>query len=106
MISIDQNLLQAVASGQAQLLDVREKEEWNAGHLRHAILLPLSILRSGKEIPSFLRKDLPTYLHCRSGKRVHLAAPLLQAKGFQTVIPLSQSFSTLIQLGFLLEDIP
>ncbi len=35
---------QAVTTGTAILVDVREKDEWDCGHLRDARLLPLSVL--------------------------------------------------------------
>ena len=37
----------AVADDKAVLLDVREKSEWDDGHLEDAKLLPLSVLRAG-----------------------------------------------------------
>ncbi|MSR55771.1 MAG: rhodanese-like domain-containing protein [Gemmataceae bacterium] len=37
----------AVADNKAVLLDVREKSEWDDGHLKDAKLLPLSVLTAG-----------------------------------------------------------
>lgn len=85
--------------GLAQLLDVREQDEWDAGHLAEAKLVSLSQLESGVE-PSGLDKSLPTYLHCRSGQRVLRAAPLLEGMGFAKVVPLGEGFEALMAEGF------
>jgi rhodanese-related sulfurtransferase len=88
-----------VKAGTAKLLDVREQEEWDAGHLKNAELLQLSLITEG-EIPESLDKSIKIYLHCRSGQRVHMAAPLLQQEGFGEVIPLSEGFESLLGEGF------
>jgi len=93
-----ENIVAQVTAGQAQLLDVREPDEWNAGHLVLAQLTPLSGLQAGV-FPEGLKKDLPTFLHCRSGVRVHSAAPLLEQLGFEKVIPLSEGFQELAREG-------
>lgn len=86
-------------SGEAQLLDVREQEEWDAGHLAQARLVPLSLLRDG-ECDESLNKSLKTYIHCRSGQRVLQAAPLLEQMGFEDVTPLGEGFESLMAEGF------
>ena len=43
---------------------------------------------------------LKTYLHCRSGQRVHMAAPLLEDLGIGEVIPLDEGFVELVTEGF------
>jgi len=88
-----------VKAGTAKLLDVREQDEWDAGHLKNAELLQLSLIQNG-EIPESLDKSLKTYLHCRSGQRVHMAAPLLTQEGFSEVIPLSEGFDSLVEEGY------
>jgi rhodanese-related sulfurtransferase len=88
-----------VKAGTAKLLDVREQDEWDAGHLKNAELVQLSRLNDG-DIPESLDKSVKTYLHCRSGQRVHMAAPLLSQAGFDNVIPLSEGFESLLEEGF------
>ena len=88
--------------GKALLLDVREKEEWDAGHLAVAKLVPLSMLRDlpeGTEGVEGLPKDKILYLHCRSGRRVLTAAPVLQALGYD-VRPLPWGYDALVDEGF------
>ncbi len=84
--------------GEAQLFDVREQEEWDAGHLKLANLVPLSSLNYGEEPQA--DKNKKTYLHCRSGNRVYSAAPILGQMGFSDVIPLNEGFEELCDEGF------
>lgn len=88
--------------GDAQLFDVREQDEWDAGHLTQASLVPLSSLSEGME-PEGFDKSKKTYLHCRSGKRVMTAAPLLESMGFSDVVPLDEGFEALMAEGFPVE---
>ncbi len=94
-----QKLKDDLKKGKAQLLDVREEEEWEAGHLKIASLVPLSGLMEGQN-PQGFDKNKITYLHCRSGHRVFQAAPLLEELGFREVIPLKEGFDELVRLGF------
>ena len=95
-----------LAKGKAVLVDVREKFEWEDGHLKAAVLVPLSELREGrnnKEFAKALEKKLPgnkiIYCHCRSGGRVLAAAPILRALKYD-VRPLKVGYRTLVESGF------
>ena len=62
----------ALADDKAVLLDVREKSEWDDGHLKDAKLLPLSTLKGGakaEDIAKIVPKDKIVYCHCGSGVR-------------------------------------
>lgn len=73
----------------AIIIDVREKNEYNAGHLINAVNIPLSQLRErANEIP----KDVPVYLHCRSSQRSYNAICALQQLGYDNVINISGSY--------------
>ncbi len=73
----------------AFIVDVREKGEFAAGHLKNAVNIPLSELRDRvNEIP----KDRPVYLHCRSSQRSYNAVMALQHMGYQNVCNISGSF--------------
>lgn len=64
------------------IIDIREKMEYDNGHLKGVINIPLSELRSRvNEVP----KDRPVYLHCRSGQRSYNACLLLQHLGYTNV---------------------
>ena len=93
-----EDMKEELASGEAQLFDVREPQEWASGHLTLAKLVPLSDLMEG-EVPKYDRSVL-TYVHCAAGIRVHNAAPVLEAMGFERVVPLAEGFATLAGLGF------
>lgn len=93
---------QRVHEGKAVLLDVREPEEWNAGHLRKAQLLPLSVIREGRlseEQKKLLPKDKPVYCHCRSGGRVLVVSRLLREQGYD-IRPLKSGYTDLVKAGF------
>ena len=73
----------------AYILDVREKEEWDAGHIKKAKHIPLSELRERiNEIP----KDEPIYILCRSGQRSYNALLALQHNGYDKVYNISGGF--------------
>jgi phage shock protein E len=77
----------AVESEKAVLIDVREIDEWNDGHLKLAKHLALSDLQKGvpaDKLKTLLPKDKVVYLHCGSGRRCLKAADLLKAAGFET----------------------
>ncbi|HEV7212648.1 MAG TPA: rhodanese-like domain-containing protein [Blastococcus sp.] len=65
-----------LSRGDAWLLDVREPEEWRAGHAPQARHLPLSQVE-----PAAVDQDLPVIAVCRSGNRSGKAADLLAAAG-------------------------
>ncbi|MDO0938828.1 rhodanese-like domain-containing protein [Streptomyces sp. DG2A-72] len=68
------------ATATSVLLDVRETDEWQAGHAPWAIHLPLSTLSSQVRLPPEAR-DRHLVVICRSGNRSRQAAELLTAQG-------------------------
>ena len=89
-----------VAAGSAVLLDVREQEEWDAGHLKSASLAPLSALgKTGAVMPATLPKDKPIYIHCKAGGRCLKAAEILKANGYDAR-PLAAGYGQLVKEGF------
>jgi len=73
----------------AQLIDVREPNEFEAGHVIGARNIPLSQLKMRlKEI----RPDKPVYLYCQSGARSGRAAQLLYKKGYKDLSHLQGGF--------------
>jgi putative heme-binding domain-containing protein len=95
----------AIDGNTAVLLDVREQEEWNEGHLAQARLVPLSSLKNGslESVLAALPRDKPVYLHCRSGRRVLACAELLQGKGLD-IRPLKDGYDGLVSAGFKKAD--
>ncbi|WP_107481535.1 rhodanese-like domain-containing protein [Streptomyces malaysiense] len=64
----------------AVLLDVRERNEWEAGHAPGAVHAPLSGLVTGAALPSAAQAR-PLVVICRSGQRSRRAAALLAGRG-------------------------
>lgn len=76
----------------ACIIDVREQKEFTLGHIKNAVNIPLSELRSRiSEIP----KDRPVYLHCRSSQRSYNAIMALQHLGFTNLYNITGSYLAL-----------
>ncbi|OLZ73443.1 sulfurtransferase [Streptomyces sp. IMTB 2501] len=71
-------------TGTSVLLDVREADEWYAGHAPGAVHLPLAALASGAALPHAAQAR-PVVVICRSGNRSRQAAELLCARGVKAV---------------------
>ena len=72
-------LKQGLADGSIVLIDVREANEWAAGHIEGALFNPLSAF-SVRDIPA-ADADTCIVLHCRSGRRSVTALSLAQEAG-------------------------
>ncbi|MEZ2717045.1 rhodanese-like domain-containing protein [Niallia circulans] len=73
----------------AQLIDVREPNEYEAGHVLGARNIPLSQLKMRK---SEIRPDKPVYLYCQNGMRSGRAAQFLYRKGYKDLTQLEGGF--------------
>lgn len=65
------------------LLDIRNHDEWNAGHIQGSHHIDLNTLQNSVEK---LPHDLPIAVLCRSGSRASLAASFLKRSGFKAVM--------------------
>lgn len=73
----------------AQLIDVREPNEYNGGHILGARNIPVTQMKQRmKEI----RADKPVYLYCQSGLRSGRAAQMLYRKGYRDIYHLQGGF--------------
>jgi phage shock protein E len=91
-----------VQEKKAVLVDVREKREWDRGHIEGAVFLPLSEIQEGvdpQKLARILPKDRIVYAHCARGGRCLTAAVLLQKSGY-SVRPLKPGYNQLLQAGF------
>lgn len=71
------------SSGGPILVDVREREEYLAGHAASAVNIPLSELRDREtEVP----RDRDVLLICHVGQRSLFAARYLRAQGIERVV--------------------
>ena len=66
-----------------QILDVRERREWEAGHIPGSVHLPYHDIHG---FPDQLDPDLPVAVICSSGQRSAPAASLLQRHGAREVL--------------------
>lgn len=57
------------------IVDVREKEEYQSGHIPNAINMPLSHIEQ-------VQLDKPAYIICQSGMRSRSATKYLTKKGY------------------------
>lgn len=73
----------------AFIIDAREEKEFQRGHLKNAVNIPLSQFRNRlDEIP----KDRPVYIHCRSGQRSYNMVMALKNLGYDNVYNIAGSF--------------
>lgn len=92
---------QALASGQAILIDVREKDEWDSGRIQGSRHLPLSQIQRTHphQIARVIPADKVIYCHCAAGYRSAEAADFLGRLGYR-VKPLRQGVDELVRQGF------
>ncbi|MFK4566022.1 rhodanese-like domain-containing protein [Enterococcus sp. UD-01] len=62
------------------IIDVREEDEFEAGHIKGAKNFPLSTLQESAEK---LNPEQPYYVICHSGGRSQMACEYLAASGYQ-----------------------
>jgi rhodanese-related sulfurtransferase len=65
-----------------QVLDVRERSEWDAGHIPGAIHVPYHDLDA---LPTAVDPAQPLAVICASGQRAAVAASLVQRLGAENV---------------------
>ncbi len=82
---------QKLQNHEAVIVDVREKEEWDEGHIPHALHLSRGTieLEIEEKVPD-LNKTIIT--HCGGGGRSALAAESLQKMGYKNVRSLAGGF--------------
>ncbi|KGX90887.1 hypothetical protein N781_05835 [Pontibacillus halophilus JSM 076056 = DSM 19796] len=73
----------------AQLIDVREPNEFKGGHILGARNIPVTQL---KQRLQEVRKDQPIYLYCQNGTRSSRAAHILRKNGYQNLNQLQGGF--------------
>ena len=84
------------ARGEATVIDVRGRAEWEAGHLPGVPNVPVGYLAERvTELPT----DRPLIVHCQSGARSAMAASVLQARGLTNVVNLTAGLAGWEQAG-------
>ena len=92
-------VLEALAErpGQALVIDVREPDEFSAGHIPGAINIPRGVIEfriwSHLGYPERTGTDIDLYLYCGWGSRAALAAHALQQLGLKRVVAVDMQLS-------------
>lgn len=82
------------------VLDVRNQNEWDAGHIPGAQHIPLGLLASRlDEVP----KDVPVVVHCQGGGRSAIALSILQAAGHENVSNMGAGYGGYAAAGLPIE---
>ncbi len=90
-------LAAAKAGGpRALVLDVRNVNEYEEGHIEGTLNLPLDELRFRlDEVPAGVR----VHVHCRTGFRSHLALRILKGNGYDEVVNVSGGYMAILAEG-------
>src|SRR5438105_1154687 len=86
-------------SEDVQLGDVREKNEWDEGHIPGAVHVPKSYLEQWAE-DRLPKKDKLTVLYCAGGVRSAMAADTLAKLGYTNVLSMAGGFNRWKDSGF------
>ncbi len=90
---IDCTTLKDELGSNMHILDVREPEEFNQGHIPDAINIPRGMLefKIGTH-PELEDKHAAILVYCKTGGRCALATHTLQQMGYDNVVSLSDGF--------------
>ena len=88
-----------IESGEPVVIDVREQDEWNEGHIPGAVHVPRGHLESRIErlAPDPSR---PVVIYCSAGNRSAFAAKTLAELGYEDVVSLAGGFTDWKRNGF------
>jgi adenylyltransferase/sulfurtransferase len=89
---------EALAARGAALVDVREADEWEKGHVSGAVFIPRGFLelRIEEKVPD---KTRPVVVYCAGGTRSALGAKALQDLGYRDVASLQGGFTRWREAG-------
>jgi len=80
------------ANMNAAFIDVRERAEWDAGHIEGAQLLPLSALREKPNLFESHATKRPCIIYCQRGARSLIATEILLKAGFTDLYSMSGGY--------------
>ena len=100
-----QEVLQELRGGKAQLIDIRERNEWEKNHFKCAMHIPLSDLAKGigvESLKEIKESNKKIYIHCRSGNRARKAQQVLAQYGCTEIHIIPITMINMIEEGFAL----
>lgn len=81
------------------ILDVRTPQEYEAGHLENAVLLPVQILQANLDkLEKY--KQQPVFIYCATGNRSTVASKILIDSGFKNIVNLRSGIKDWFQKKF------
>ncbi len=80
-------------------VDVRTRGEWQSGHLRGAVHLPLDQL-SANATRALPDRDQPIVIYCQSGSRSVSAEHILQKLGYTQAVAMRGGIGSLARAGY------
>ena len=92
--SVEQNTYQQITQEAAKkmmdeqeviILDVREQDEYDSGHIPGAVLLPVGTITGERAAAVIPEKDLAVLVYCRSGNRSKKASSALAELGYTQI---------------------
>jgi molybdopterin/thiamine biosynthesis adenylyltransferase/rhodanese-related sulfurtransferase len=93
---------EAIEAGEPVVVDVREQDEWDEGHIPGAVHIPRGRLESRIERAA-PDQNRPIVLYCSSGSRSAFAAKTLEDLGYEDVASLAGGFTDWKRNGFPVE---
>jgi rhodanese-related sulfurtransferase len=91
---------QGLAAASLQVIDVRERDEWDEGRIAGSVLIPMSELA---ERVQEIDPTMPTVTVCRVGARSLYVAEVLLEAGFPNVKSLAGGLNAWVSTGRPLE---
>jgi len=71
--------------GDYVILDVRRQDEYDAGHIKDSVLLPIEIVNEQTLAQTLPDKEQPVYVYCRAGHRSADVAFYMISLGYTNV---------------------
>jgi len=82
-----------------RVVDVRTPEEFQGGHLKNAVLLPVDTVEA-RAAAVLKDKHQPLLVYCHSGTRSAKAAKILKSQGYTAISDLSGGITAWREAGF------
>jgi len=82
------------------IIDVREADEYAAGHLSGAVNLPRGLLEFRlSATPALEKRDLSVVLYCKTSGRAALAANTMHSMGYLNVVSIDGGYDAWLSAG-------